>query len=180
MAKRSFKPQTLKGLLIFLLLLVVVAGAGLFYLGLQRLQDFSVEVDHRLVDAEASLTRIQGLQLLKNELAQNESLIAQADQIFAVRDSYQSQVVTDIRNYANKSGLELEGTDFGDANESGAYTITLRVTNPASYQSLIVFLRGIETNLPKMQASSIRLNHVPGGGADSVAVEDFKIEVWTR
>ncbi|MCD8561577.1 hypothetical protein LRY29_00685 [Candidatus Saccharibacteria bacterium] len=180
MAKHSFKPQSLKRILIFLLFVVIAAGAGLFYLGLQRVQEFGIEVNHRLVDAEASLNRIQGLQLLKNELAQNESLVVQANQVFAMPESYQSQVLTDIRNYADKSGLEIEGTDFGDAGANGTQTVTVRVVNPASYQSLILFLRGIETNLPKMQVASIRLNHVPDGGADSVAVEDFKLEVWIR
>lgn len=74
--KKTFKPQTLRGLLITLLILVAIAGGGLFYLGLNYVREYAVEVNHRLKDAEASATQIDGLRALRSQLNESESVTA--------------------------------------------------------------------------------------------------------
>ncbi|MFZ1301677.1 MAG: hypothetical protein WAQ27_03860 [Candidatus Microsaccharimonas sp.] len=178
--KKPFGPQSLRAVLIVLLVIVVGGGGGLFYLGLEEVRKFAIEVNHSVADAEASGTQVQALQNLKGQLAESESLIAKANQIFATPENYQSQAITDIRNYANAAGLTVTKTSFEAQTPGVNPTMTVSLQAPVSYNKLIQFLNGIEGNIPKMQVSNIALGHQIGGGADSVTVDDIKITIATR
>ncbi|MDB5162628.1 MAG: hypothetical protein JWN28_235 [Candidatus Saccharibacteria bacterium] len=180
MAKQPFKPQALRAVLVVVLILIISGGAGLFYLGLIKIQTYAVEVNHTIADAEASGTQIQRLQALKGQLSQSEALISKANQMFANQENYQAQAITDIRNYANAAGLTITKTNF-DVQEVGANpSMTVSLKSPVSYGKLIQFLDGIEGNIPKMQVTGIGINHVNGGNADTVIVDDIKITIATR
>jgi hypothetical protein len=180
MAAQSFKPQTLRSVLVVVLIIVIAGGAGLFYLGLNEIRIFATEVNHTIADAEASGGQVQRLQSLKGQLAQSEALIAKANQMFATPENYQGQAITDISNYAAANGLTIAKTSF-EAQEPGANpTMTVSLKAPVSYTGLIKFLDAIEGNIPKMQVSNIGVNHINGGNADSVAVDDIKITIATR
>lgn len=180
MAMPPFNPQGLRGALVIILILVIAWGAGIFYLGLNAIRDYAIEVNHSITDAEASDKQVQSLQVLKGQLAQSESLIAKANQMFSTPDNYQNQSVTDIRNYANAAGLTITKTNF-DTYEPGTNpTVTIGLKSPLSYKKLIQFLDGIEGNIPKMQVTSIGINHINGGGNDSVTVDDIKITIATK
>ena len=92
---------------------------------------------------------------------------------------YQSQALTDIRNYSDQVGISIAATDFENA-EDGSNIVIVKLENPTSYEKLIQFLTLIEGNLPKMQVTSIETKYVPGGDADAVEVGDIKINVWVR
>ncbi|MES2630572.1 MAG: GspMb/PilO family protein [Patescibacteria group bacterium] len=177
---KTFKPQTLRGILIFLLAVVVIGGAGLFYLGLGEVRKFAVEVNHSIADAEASGGQFDSLQALKQQLSQSEALIAKANQMFATPDTYQTQAITDISTYATAAGLTVTKTSFDEQVDGASRTMTVSLRSPVSYSKLIQFLDGIESNIPKMQVSNIAVSHVAGGGADLVAVDDIKIMIATR
>jgi Tfp pilus assembly protein PilO len=180
MAKQTFKPQALRTVLFVTFVIVIVGGLGLFYLGLSEVRKFAVEVNHSIADAAASNVQVQALQGLKSQLAQSEALIAKANQMFATPASYQNQAIADTRNYAIASGLTIEKISFDDVIAGSSPTMTVGLKAPVSYSKLIRFLDGIEGNVPKMQVSNIGINHVNGGGADSVAVDDIKITIATR
>jgi len=180
MATKAFKPQALRGFLIFLLGVVIIGGAGIFYLGLAEVRKFATEVNHSIADAEASGGQVDALQALRRQLAQSETLIAKADQMFATPDNYQTQALTDIRAYANTAGVSITKTSFDDQAAESGRIMTVSLQSPVSYPKLIQFLDGIESNVPKMQVSNIDLGHVPGGGASTVAVSDIKIMIATR
>lgn len=181
MAKQTSGAQGLKGVLIVVMILVIIAFAGTFYLGLQTLRSYSTEVNHRLLDADASGEQIKELQLLKNQLAQSQALVDKANSLFATQDSYQSQALTDIQTHANRAGLTIASTQF-DANDNGLGTriVTVKIAEPVSYSKFVTFLEGIESNLPKMQVSSVTLSHIAGGGNDAVAASDIKISISVR
>lgn len=180
MAKQTFKASNLRALLAFLLIAVVIGGGALFYYGLGIVRDYSVEVNHRLKDADASGRQVQQLQFLKNQLAQSESLISKADKLFATPGAYQGQVLTDLRSYANKTGLSIESTDFSNPAETGEYSVAVTLRQPVSYRNLIQFLEYVETSLPKLQVSAIELSPASNASADSVSVGTIKINVSVR
>ena len=175
-----FKPQSLRALLVLLLIIVIAGGAGIFYLGLREVRTFAIEVNHTVANAEASGGDVQKLQALKGQLAQSEALIQKADQMFATTENYQNQAITDIRNYATAAGISVASTSFSSPDAGINPTMTVGLKAPVSYKNLIKFLDGIEGNIPKMQVSSISIDHVAGGNADSVAVKDIKIMIATR
>jgi len=180
MAKQTFKPQNLRAVLIVMLIVIIAGGLGLFYLGLNEVRKYAVEVDHSIADAEASNGQVQRLQSLKGQLAQSETLIAKANQMFATPDNYQNQAITDTRNYAASSGIAIAKINFDEVVAGVSPTMTVSLKAPVSYSKLIRFLDGIESNIPKMQVSNIGLTHVNGLGADTVGVNDIKITIATR
>lgn len=177
--KKQFTPQNLRAILAFLLVVLIAGGAGLLYLGIGELREYSVKVEQRLADAEASGRQINELQTLKNQLAQSNSLIEKANQLFAAPGSYQGQVLNDLRKYADAAGLSLANTSFSDANQ-GTRSVTISLREPVTYSKLIAFLNNVEGNLPKLQVSSISLGRVDGGGADTVKVGEIKIDISVR
>jgi len=180
MAKQTFKPQSLRAVLLVTLVFVIAGGLGLFYLGLNEVRMFAVEVNHSIADAEASNGQVQALQGLKGQLTQSEALIAKANQMFATPANYQNQAISDTRNYAAASGVSIAKIDFGDVTPGVNPTMTVSLKAPVSYTKLIQFLDNIEGNIPKMQVSSIGISHVGGGRSDSVTVDDIKIMIATR
>ena len=176
---KSFSPQHLRSILSFLLVVTVLVGGALFYFGLDMVRTYAVSVNQRLEDANASDKQVGQLQVLKNQLAQSESLIAKADKMFATPDTYQSQSLSDIQNYANKAGIQIASTGFENS-ENGSYTVVVKLTNPTSYSKLVQFLALTESNLPKMQVSSIALKHIPNSDGDTVETGDIKINISVR
>lgn len=180
MAKQNFKPQSLRATLFVALFVVLAGGFGLFYLGLNEVRKYAVDVNHSVADAEASNLEVKQLQQLKSQLAQSEALISKANQTFATTDDYQNQAITDTRNYAATSGITIAKISFDDVVAGTNPTMTVSLKEPVSYSKLIKFLDSIEGNIPKMQVSSIGLSHVNGGSTDSVKVDDIKIMIATR
>jgi len=180
MANQTLKPQSLRAVLVFVLIIVIAGGLGLFYLGLNEIRTFAVEVNHSVADAEASNGQVQALQTLKGQLAQSEALIAKANQMFATPASYQNQAITDTRNYAAATGISIAKIDFEPVVPGINPTMTVSLKAPVSYKKLLQFLDNIEGNIPKMQVSSIGISHVNGGRSDSITVDDIKIMIATR
>jgi hypothetical protein len=180
MAAQPFKPQTLRAVLIVLLIAVLSLGAGVFYLGLKEVDDMALEVNHSIADAEASKLRIQKLQVLKNQLSQSDALVAKANQVFATPSTYESQALTDIRTYAAASGLTIEKTEFSPPQTGTNPSVTVNLASPVSYAKLINFLSNIESNMPKMQVINMSISRINGGNANLVTVDDMKIMIATR
>ncbi len=178
--KKTFTPQNLQVVLAALLLLVVAGGAGLFYLGLELVRTSATEVNHTTEDAKASARQIEELQSLRAQINEGGSLIEKANQLLATNESYQPQVLTDLRAYAERSGIKIASTDFSTTTNPNKHIVTVKTQNPTSYSSLIKFLDSVESNVPKLQVVAIKLSHAKSGGADAVMVEDIKIEVTTR
>ena len=175
--KKQFKSQNLRTLLLLVLAIVALAGAAIFYIGLGIVKEYSVEVNQRLVDADASGKQIEELQTLKSQLAQSNSLVEKANQLFSTPSDYRARTLTDIKNYADAAGLSLESTKFDDASEQ---TVVVKLTPPVSYAKLVTFLSNIESNLPKLQVSSLSLGNAEGGNTDSVEVGEIKIDISVR
>ncbi|HWT40778.1 MAG TPA: GspMb/PilO family protein [Dongiaceae bacterium] len=177
-AKKSFKPQNLRSLLGFLLVVIIVGSGALFYFSLEQVRQYAISVNHRIQDADASAGQIQQLQLLKSKLASSNDLVTKANQLFSTPDAYQTQALTDIRNYASATGLSVASTSFGDpTTNGGVYSITITLSKPVSYSKLLAFLNDVEGNIPKMQVSSLDLSYVESGNADSVNVGDTTIKI---
>lgn len=178
--KRKFKPQNLRTLLATLFVVLVIGGGAAFYFGISAIRTYAVEVNNRQADAVASAKQIEELHTLRDQLAKNTSLIEKADQIFATPESYQSQVLNDLKRYADNAGLTITNTAFSDPSESGVYSITFSFRQPVNYTSLITFLHGVESNVPKLQVSSIALGRAGTDGAKRVKTADIKIDISVR
>lgn len=179
--KKGLKPQNLRTLLSISFVILVLASIGGFYFGLTSIREYAIQVNDRLADAEASGKRIKDLHKLRDKLAESTALIEKSDQIFATPTTYQSQTLNDLKRYADSARLSIANTSFSNPDEfDGIYSITLSFKQPVSYDSLITFLHGVESNLPKLQVSSIELGRAGGGGASQVKTADIKIDISVR
>ena len=178
--KKQFRPADLRTVLTVLLALVTLGGAAAFYWGVGQVRDYSISVNQRLADADASAKQIDELQTLKGQLTQSNSLVQKANELFATPATYQSQVLTDLKNYADAAGISIATTNFSDPSTTGTHNVTVTFQNPVSYTGLITFLTNVESNLPKLQISALALSRTDGGDANSVTTGDITIEISVR
>ncbi|MGV9001465.1 MAG: hypothetical protein ACOH18_00705 [Candidatus Saccharimonadaceae bacterium] len=177
--KKQFKPQNLRTILTALFVIVLLAGGVGFYWGISVVRTYAVEVNHRLADADASGQQVKELQTLKDKLAQSNALVEKANQLFATPASYQAQILSDLKTYADSAGLSITNTAFSGPAE-GTYAITITFKQPVLYTNLIAFLNNVEGNLPKLQVNSIAMGRAGSGGADRVKTGDIKIDISVR
>jgi len=175
--KKQFTPHTLRGILIFLFFVVLFGGSAVFYWGLNQVKDYAVTVNQKLADAEASDRQVDELRLLKEQIAQSDSLIAKANKLFATPTNYQSQVLSDVKRYGDAAGLSITRTSF---DEGRAPLLTVTVASPTSFKSLVTFLHHVEGNLPKLQVTELSLKRADSTDPDAVEVDHIKIRVSVR
>lgn len=177
--KNQFKPQNLRSLLITLFAIVLAVSTLAFNWGLGQVRDYSIAVDQRLADADASSNQIQGLQSLKNQLAQSTELVGKANLLFASPATYQSQVLSDLQTYAAATGVSISRTEF-KTSEANTPAVIVTLKTPVAYDKLIAFLTHVEGNLPKLQVSSITLGRADTPTPNLVHVGDIKIDISVR
>jgi Tfp pilus assembly protein PilO len=179
---KKFEATSLRGLLIFLMILVLGASAAGFYLGLQYIREYAVEVSHVTQDAVASDSQVVELQKLRQQLAQTKKLVAKANQIFATPSNYQTKAVTDLERYADTSGVEIAGINFRgsvSATDQNA-ELAIALEQPVSYRQLIHFLQLIENSIPKMQVIEMSVSRPETPNGDNVRVGTIRIKMSVR
>ena len=173
----SFRPKNLRTLLVLLLFILVAGSSGVFYLKLTELKNYATDVNQALADAEAKEKQLSDLKVLESQLAQSNELVSKAEKMFSTEDTYQSQMLNDIRQYADASNLTIASTSF----EEGSNTIVVNFISPVSYDSLLLFLNNVETNLPKLQTTSLSISRLTDvSNSDMVEVGAIKIEASVR
>lgn len=181
--KQKSQATTTRNLLSFVLVIVILGSAAGFYYGLQVIKGYALEVTHTVADSNASTKNIDELERLKKQLADGQSLVSKADNLFSTPDSYQTQALKDISKYAGEAGVTISsidsvGSSEGDSASSYSESITLQ--SPVSYAKLLKFLDAIEGNLPKMQITGITLARPATVSSDQVATDKITITVAVR
>ncbi|MFZ1250141.1 MAG: hypothetical protein WAR37_01705 [Candidatus Microsaccharimonas sp.] len=177
--EKQFSPQKLRTVLAGVLVLVILGGAAGFYWGLGIVRSYALDVNHRLIDADASSLQVQQLQTLRQTLNENSDLIQKADQVFALPNTYQTQALVDVQAYARVAGISITSTEFDDSTP-GSYILTLQLSNPVSYSGLITFLNNIEGNIPKISVQSLTLGPPDNANPNAVNVKDIKLNIYVR
>lgn len=185
--KKQMKATSVRKLLTTLIVLLILLGAGGFYLGLQQVKSVAITASHTSADATASAQNVKNLQQLKESLAESGSLVNKANQLFSTDASYQSQALKDIQKYASVSGLTISNTNFDPSSGAGAagiigsgHTFVISLQSPVDYKKLLQFLNAVEGNLPKMQIISLDLSRPTSGSNGQVAIGNTTIEISTR
>src|SRR6185312_67259 len=171
---------TLKGILItVIVLLIILAGVG-FYFAQSWLNTLAISVSHTVASSATSANSIQSLQKLKTELATEQDIITKTNNLFASTNTYQTQAVQDLIAYAADTGITISNYSFPAITATSATSsapstqVTVTLTSPLSYTNLLKFMNDIESNLPKMQITTIDLTRV-AGDSNSVGVSQLTI-----
>jgi hypothetical protein len=194
--KKTMTPKTLQAILIASIIASIIIGAIGFSLIKQFLTSYSTQVSHAIGDSAASANNVETLQTIKKELVTQQSNELTATEVISPIGSYQSQVITDLSNYANLTGITIQNYTFVSAAAAVAapvaavsgspalslptQTVTITIASPVGYTSLLEFIRAIEGNLPKMILSNVVVSRATSGDADSVSTTSLTIAVFTR
>lgn len=176
--QRALTPSIARAILAGTLLLTIATGIGVFVFGQQQLSAVAEETRKSTTDAESSSNELQTLTTLKNRLKEQDKDVERAAKIVSITKnySYQDQVVQDLVNYANASGVVIKSIDFSANNSSAAskstnaatitkaptgtksISATVTLNTPVAYDSLRDFIYRIEKNLFQMQISNLTLS----------------------
>ena len=170
------------------LIAFMVVGFGVGAWWLQGLLATDVRnTDHAKIDADISAIELQQLKSLKKQLADEQDVINRAKQIAASSSQYQyqDQVIKDVSDYAARYGIAVNTFDFSTPNKqktstSGAKITAFSVTlkGPLPYTTFIRFLRDVETNLTKIQVTSLTLS--PDKNPSFISNPSLGLEVYLK
>ncbi len=196
-------------LLVVLALTLVIGGLG-FYTLRQIMSNYAKETSSLNSQASASDQNIQSLQKLQAYLDSHKDDISKVNQVVADSKEYQYQndIINDLTAFANQSGVSITSFTFTSGTGTSATstptptagtgtskttteaapaasslkstTVSVAITNPVDYNSLLAFINHVEQNLTKMQVSSVNLTHDPGKGKNEVSSDVFNIVVYVR
>lgn len=155
-----------------------------------------------------SLQTLRTLEAKVNEeraaIAKARSIVSESKQYL-----YQDQIVNDISRIAGDSGISITQFDFAGSQQTGATTtpaaggatttsptdmagssasglstlksetVTVSVKSPASYTSLMNFIKAIEQNPTKMQIANISMT-AETSDRNKVSSQTFIIKVYVR
>ena len=163
-------------------ILVIIGICASFYFGLQTIRNYAIEVTHITEDANASGKQVEQLQALRNQLAQAQSLVQKADQIYATQANYQSVAISDLQRYAQVANVSIVDTDFtqGEQQAENTRRVTIGLESPVSYSNLTRFLQLVEGSMPKMQVQKLTVARPTTATGNQVTVDDIIINISVR
>jgi len=180
---KKMSATTIRNILAFLLVIITIGAAAGFYMGLQIIKAYSLDVSHTISDSNASGKQVEQLSGLKQQLADGQALVTKADQLFSTPETFQTQVLKDVSKYASETGVTISNIESvapvpGAATTEPSQVITLQ--SPVSYFSFLKFIDAIEGNLPKMQITGINIGRPAAASGDSITTQKITITVSTR
>ena len=183
---------------VMVVFLIGLSAVG-FYFGQSWLQTLAVSVSRTIADSKVSGGDVQSLKKIQADLLTRQGIIAKANSIMASSQDYQNQTIQDLDRYAAGTGITISNYSFAptaaaapaagtgaaagaapSAPATGSKSVTVTLTSPLAYTKLLKFMSAIESNLPKMQVSSVNLGRVTGSDSDSIRTEQLTIEVYTQ
>lgn len=196
MKKSKMNAVTLRTILSVLIVLVIGLSAVGFYFGQRWLDELAVSVSHKIADSKASGNNVETLKKLQIDVAARQESATRARSISSSAQNYQTQTIYDLDKYAAAAGISISNYSFVQAGTSAAAVaavptaaaaptspstaVTITITSPVSYVKLLTFMTAIESNLPKMQVSSVNLSRATGDSTDLVTTDQLTIEVYTQ
>ncbi|HET6746872.1 MAG TPA: hypothetical protein VFH06_02070 [Candidatus Saccharimonadales bacterium] len=193
---KPFSATTLRVVLVGSLFGIAVLSAVGFSLVVDGLRNTAVDTSKTLAEANNSQNNVQNLQHLQTELKAKHDVVERASSIVAESKSYQyqDQIIKDLTDYANRSGITITNLDFSTTKASAGATtpaapqaaipsgvnstsVSVTLKNPVDYIAILKFINSIEQNLTKMQISKVGLSKDASGAITSDALT---IEVFVR
>lgn len=176
---------SLRAILVVTLLIAIGATGYGFYQAQIWLKNYATTVGQTIGSSKSGTMSSDGLSDLEQALESQQPSIDKAAAVTVLGANYQSQAISDLTVYANKTGINVTNYSVSDtiSTSTGITGITpkyLSVTlqNPIKMDSLLQFLSLVETNLPKMQLTGISLSQ--SSESDSVNVDPLIIELYTE
>ncbi len=197
----------LRIILVLCLVLTIGASIGTVVMGQSVLKENSSSVTEAVKAEKASSQLLSLLQQAKERLKTQDSSYQKSKQLVAsdVQTAYQQQVINDINLYAQKAGISVKGYTFEESSAASnakspsstssssaaapakpsssgpsSARVVLAVDSPIAYDSLLKFLKLLNTSLPQIYLSELSLarNEHSGDAGRPVNLESLTLEVY--
>jgi len=199
---KNLTASKLRIILSLTLFLIIGAAVGGFSYARTILSQYSVEVSHKKVDAQASSGNISSLEEIKRQLANDQDVITKANALKSANEFPEFAIVDEVTHYANQNGLAIESFDFSNSStatsggapatpatpgtvtpgaktsKNGVY-ISVTLKAPVDYAKLLQFMSDLDQSLPKMQIQGINIGP-DTKSINSVIVQPIVIQMYTR
>lgn len=174
--KQGFNAITMRTILAIVLVAILLAMGGGFYLTYTSLQKTAEEVSQTQTQAQTSDARVQNLVLLERQLKENSLAFERAQQIVAESKSYQyqNQIITDLTYYANQAHVGITSFTFQDtvaAENTNSTPATSEATTENSEASS--GSKDTATATPATPANSLKSTQVSIQLSEGVVYQDF-------
>lgn len=200
-APQGLTPTKLRIILSATLALIILAGAGVFYLAYDKLGESAAETGQHVASARASQDALEQLQKLRKDLESKSAVIDRVSRVTADSENYayQDRLVNDLTIYANRANLSVKNISFSGqaagntgaapvATEGGATpgaapvglkkaTVDITLDSPVNYEDLLNFLHYVEQNLTKLKISKVVMTKSQESG---VTIDVLNLEVHLR
>lgn len=190
MKKSNLEATTLRAVMIVAFFMIVGLLVVGIYFGQNWISNLAAETSSN-TSSEPATGNYGGLSLsqLQKEITNNQTAATKADSIIASNKDYTNRINQDLNKYASITGVSIENCDFNQSADtiksltpiSGLQLNSAKLTlgNPVKFTNLIRFLELIESNIPKIQVTSIDINQAVNSN-DSVIVKPLTIELYTK
>ncbi|HCH34659.1 MAG: hypothetical protein UY35_C0007G0005 [Candidatus Saccharibacteria bacterium GW2011_GWC2_48_9] len=177
---------------------VLALQIGLIVLGQKAITGYAQTVSSSVSTATSDQKTLSDLQLVNNLLKQQSETVEKSGKLIADGANtyaYQNQIINDITNYANQTGIQVTGFTFTDSAAAGTstapapaatattgtapaattsatpaglspVTVSVSLVPGMSYSAFYKFLQLIEGNLLQMQIGSLNLTPSSDGSTN--------------
>lgn len=190
--EKQLKATSLRTFLIisiFLLLTISVVG---FYFTQNYLRELAVKNLPQDTNTTATNTTTSDTEAIQAEVAKYQDIGNKSSSFFASSQTHQNQITNDIKSYASVSGININNLSFDQSTSSNSDSrstsssgglnsknVIITIENPVQFTKLMKFIKGIESNLPKMQVSNISITP-SSSSKEAVSVEPITIDYYVR
>lgn len=151
-----------------LLLIIVILGiGGALYYAFKTLPAYASSVNEKL--AQANLTSATGK---GPQQATGQTLRLRANKYFVLPSTMESQLSTDIYNYAKLTAIPIQTLQF----DVPAKSVTIVIAGDIPYDKFIAFLTALEGNVPKLTTTALSVKQ----SGSNVTVETLRAAIAVR
>ncbi len=184
MKANQMNPTTLKKILISILITILVISGFGFY----RTQDL---IRQLASETSSIIKKTNTTESSSNEVNDSETkqLANIASNITYSSVTTKDQIEKDLRHYTSDYGIEFigisqsvdsaQGSPIPLINSVKAKKFDIKLSSPLPFDKLMLFMRAVETNNPKIQITKLDLSNT-NANAGAVTVTPITIEVYTR
>lgn len=181
-----------KALKISLALLAVLVAVGIYFAD-KQLQSVAGGISRLRAEIEITNQNVDNYELTKTKIDELSYVKELADEILPQTEE-QSIIVAELSEFAKRSNLTTGSIEFTDESSSSAgssasktkkapagvevVSVVFSVSEEASYQDVLEFLRYIEGNRRKMQVTRVSLT--PGSDGQKIADLTISLNLFVK
>jgi len=189
---KQLKATSLRTFLIVSIFLLLVASVVGFYFIQNYLKELAVKNLSQDTSVVTTSKTTNDIKTIQTEVTKYQDVGNKSISFFASSQTYQNQITNDIKSYASVSGVNISNLNFDQSASTGSATkaasssgglnsknVVVTIESPVQFTKLMKFIKGIESNLPKMQISNISIT--PGSSTkETVTVDPITIDYYVR